>query len=323
MKSSLRVDTGLHPFADESFSSGWLQTDLLHRIYYEEVGNRDGIPVLVIHGGPGGEIRPYYKRLIDKERCRGVFFDQRGCGRSLPFGSLDENNTWALVSDMEQLRKHLSIDQWLLLGGSWGSALALAYAQTYPERVTALVISGVFLCRQEDVDWWWEGARTIFPEVFAARDEFLDPDERSNPRLSFHKRILDGDSSTSFSTSLMLSEVEGQTLDLWPSLQPDPSEEEKVKMAAYARILCWFDQNRFFLEEGQLLKDAYKLADIPGAIIAGRSDICTPPKGAWDLSREWGAANLTIVAAAGHRWSDELLGSAISREVERLITRIF
>lgn len=246
MISPFRTDTSLHPFAPPPYASGWIQTGSEHRVYFEEVGNTQGVPVLVVHGGPGGEIRPHHKRLLDLNRCRGIFFDQRGCGRSTPFGVLEGNDTWSLVSDIDALRRHLKIDRWFVVGGSWGSALSLAYAQKHPQHVAGLIVSGVFLCRQEDMSWWWEGARTVFPEVLHARDEFLTADERNDPRTSFHRRILDSDLATSRRAAMMLSHVETQTLDLWPPIPPENPDAEDDKTVAYARILCWYDRNAFF-----------------------------------------------------------------------------
>jgi len=318
MHSPFRVDTSFHSWNSEPIATGWLDVGDGHEIYWEERGAADGVPVVVVHGGPGGDIRPYYKRLLDPASHRGVFFEQRGCGRSRPSGGLSGNNTMALIRDMERLRDHLGIEKWMLLGGSWGSALSLAYAQAHPERVRALVVSGIFLCREEDTRWWWHGARTVFPEVFAARDEFLTPDERDDPRAAFNARIASLDPTISSPAAIMLSHVESQMLDLWPPAPPERPDMLDDGAATASRILSWYDRHDFFLERDQLLRDAFRLAGIPGAIIAGRADICTPPKAAWDLAQAWPSASLTIVAAAGHRWSDELLGGAIIREVARL-----
>lgn len=318
MRSPFRIDTSFHSPIFEPVANGWLEVGDGHEIYWEERGATNGAPVLVVHGGPGGEIRPYYKRLIDPASHRGIFFEQRGCGRSRPSGELNGNNTQALVQDMEHLREHLGVDKWILLGGSWGSALSLAYAEAYPERVRALVVSGIFLCRDEDIHWWWHGARTVFPEVFAARDAFLTPDERHDPRTAFNLRISDPDPAISMPAAVMLSHVESQTLDLWPPAPPEKPGVLDDRAAAASRILSWYDRHDFFLDSDQLLRDVGRLANVPGAIIAGRADMCTPPKAAWDLAQAWPSASLTIVAAAGHRWNDESLGGAIIREVARL-----
>ncbi len=312
-----RIDTPFHPFVKPR-ASGHLAVGDLHSLWWEETGPQDGAPVVVLHGGPGGGIKPYYRRLLDPSLHRGIFFDQRGCGRSTPSGSLVENTTQALVADMEALRTALGIDRWTVVGGSWGSTLALAYAQAHPERVSALVVTGVFLAGPDDIHWLWGGARAVFPEVFAARDAWLTPSERADPRAAFRRRILEGDPSNAAAAGRILGAVEGQTLDLYP---PDPPEDQDAcdKNAAIgSRIAAWYDAHDYFLRPEQLLKDADRLAGIPGAVIAGRSDMCTPPIGAWKLAQAWPDARLTIVAAAGHRWSDVHLGSVLVPEIARL-----
>lgn len=316
--SPFRIDTAFHGFGEAARSHGWLRISDLHEIYWEERGPVGGAPVLVLHGGPGGDIRPYYRRLLDPNRHRGVFFEQRGCGRSRPFGELRENTTWRSVEDIEALREHLGVERWMVVGGSWGSALALAYAETHSERVSALVVSGVFLCRAEDSHWWWEGARAVFPEVYAARDAFLEPSERADARGAFNRRIASGNPDIAEAAATFLSHVESQTLDLWPPTPPEDPTASDPKGAAYGRILSWYDQNDYFFEESQLLSEAARLKGIPGAIVAGRADMCTPAKGAWDLAQCWPLARLSIVPAAGHRWSDEMLGRVLVSEIARL-----
>jgi len=316
--SVFRADTAFHPFVPRPRESGWLAVGDGHEIWWEETGPADGAPVLVLHGGPGGQIKPYYKRLLDPQRHRGIFFEQRGCGRSRPFGALDGNTTWDSVADIEKLRQARGVEHWTVVGGSWGSALALAYAQTHPTRVAALVVSGVFLCRREDLWWWWEGGRFVFPEVYAARDGFLPESERNDPRAAFRKRVLDPDPAIHLPAATLLGRAEGQILDLWPPPPPEDPEAIDANDAVYGRILAWYDAHDFFFRENQLIENVATLSGIPGAIIAGRSDMCTPVKGAWDLAQAWPDARLTVVAAAGHRWSDETLGRVVVSEIARL-----
>ncbi len=319
--SVFRADTAFHPFVPRPRASGLLAVGGGHEIWWEEIGPVDGAPVVVLHGGPGGKIKPYYKRLLDPQRHRGVFFEQRGCGRSRPLGALEGNTTPNSVADMEALRTARGVERWVVAGGSWGSSLALAYAQAHPDRVAGLMVSGVFLCRREDLWWWWEGARYVFPEVYAARDGFLPPEERGDPRAAFRKRVLDPDPAVHIPAATVLGRAEGQTLDLWPPPPPEDPDAVDEEDALYGRILAWYDAHDFFLRENQLIDDAPKLAGIPGAIVAGRADNCTPVKGAWDLAQAWPDARLTIVAAAGHRWNDEALGRVVVGEIDRL-TRI-
>lgn len=313
-----RADTAFFPPVPAPRASGHLDVGDGHAIWWEETGPADATPVLVLHGGPGGAIRPYYRRLLDPVRHRGVFFDQRGCGKSTPFASLDHNHTQALIADIERLRRARGIARWLVVGGSWGSTLALAYAEAHPDHVTALVVSGVFLARASDLCWWWEGARWVFPEVFAARDAFLPERERGDPRSAFLARILHDDPEVHGPAAQALMFAEGQTLDLWPAPPPDDPRLLDAKLVAGARLLAHFDRADYFLSENQLIRDAGRLAGVPGAVLAGRSDMCTPPRGAYELAQAWPAAKLTIVPAAGHRWNDEMLGRALVSEIGRL-----
>ncbi|MBB3776329.1 proline iminopeptidase [Erythromicrobium ramosum] len=289
-----------------------------HQVWWELTGNPAGVPVVVVHGGPGGSIRPYYRRLIDPDRQQGVFFDQRGCGKSLPAGALDHNTTPDLVADMERLRDHLGFERWIVLGGSWGSTLALTYAEAHPERVAGLVVSGVYLARAFDVWWWWQGGGHVFPEVFAARDAWLPAAERGDPRSAFVHRILDPDPAIHRPAAHILGMAESQTLDLWPAAPGDDPCGITDAAVQSARIFAHFEAHDYFFAPDQLLRDARRLAGIPGAIIAGRSDMCTPPQSAWDLAQVWTDARLHIVPAAGHRWNDEQLCRPIIAELARL-----
>ncbi|WP_301749763.1 prolyl aminopeptidase [uncultured Erythrobacter sp.] len=299
-------------------ASGHLDCGDGHQVWWELTGNPAGVPVVVVHGGPGGSIRPYYRRLIDPDHQQGVFFDQRGCGKSLPAGALDHNTTPDLVADMERLRTHLGFERWTVLGGSWGSTLALAYAEAHPERVAGLVVSGVYLARAFDVWWWWQGGGHVFPEVFAARDAWLPEDERSDPRSAFIRRILDLDPAIHRTAAHILGMAESQTLDLWPATPGDDLSEITDAAVQSARIFAHFEAHDYFLAPDQLLRDAGRLAGVPGAIVAGRSDMCTPPQSAWDLAQAWPDARLHIVPAAGHRWNDEQLCRPIIAELARL-----
>lgn len=313
-----RQDSAFFPPVPRPRVAGHLECGDGHAIWWEETGHPEGVPVLVVHGGPGGSIRPYYRRLIDPACQRGIFFDQRGCGQSTPAGSLECNSTADLVADMERLRVARGLDRWIVLGGSWGSTLALSYAQAHPKRVAGLVVSGVYLARAHDLWWWWDGAANVFPDVFAARDAWLAPEERADPRAAYLRRILDDDPQVHGPAAQMLALAEGQTLDLWPVA---PAEDPAAPDAATIRgmrIFSHYDANGYFLERDQLIRDAGRLAAIPGAIIAGRSDMCTPPRSAWDLAQAWPQARLHIVPAAGHRWNDEQLARPIIAELARL-----
>lgn len=318
MPYAFRADTPFFPPVPRPRQQGMLPVGGGHAIHWQETGPADGVPVLVLHGGPGGRIKPYYRRLLDPARHRGVFFDQRGCGASTPFGALDGNRLPDLVADIEALRQARGIDRWIVVGGSWGSTLALAYAEAHPDSLSGLLVSGVFLGDAADRHWWWEGARTVFPEVFAARDSLLSAAERADPRAAFLARILAPDPAVHGPAAMVLGQAESQTLDLYPPPPPDdPAAIDSAEIAAM-RIFAHYDRAGHFLAPGQLLAEAHRLAGIPGEIVAGRSDMCTPPRAAWELAQAWPAARLTIVAAAGHRWNDPALGEAMIAALTRL-----
>lgn len=318
MNWPLRQDSAFFPPVPRPRDEGYIDCGNGQSVWWEVTGNPAGVPVMVVHGGPGGSIRPYYRRLIDPDRQQGVFFDQRGCGRSLPAGSREHNTTQDLVADMERLREHLGLERLIVLGGSWGSTLALTYAQTHPERVAGLVVSGVYLAREFDKWWWWQGAGHVFPEVFAMRDAWLPGSERGDPRAAFLRRMLDPDPAVHRAAAQIVMMAEGQTLDLWPATPGEEFADITDDAVRSARIFAHYEAHDYFLAPGQLLRDAARLAGIDGAIIAGRSDMCTPPQSAWDLAQAWPDARLHIVPAAGHRWNDEQLARPIIAELARL-----
>lgn len=290
-----------------------------HAMYWQRCGASGGFPFLILHGGPGGSIQPYYRQLIDPGVFHGVLYDQRGCGRSIPRHSLDQNNLQTLVADIERLRVHLGIESWCVLGGSWGSTLALAYAQAYPDVVVGLVVTGVHLAGEADRHWWWYGARSVYPEVWSELAHFLPEAERPQLRESFLRRVLDGSAQEREAAGIALMSYEAQLLDPVPA--PDfvaslaANREATVSMA---RIFCHYDRNNGFIAEGQLLRDASALADIPGSIVNGRLDMCTPSRSAYDLAQAWPRARLDIVAMAGHRWNDPNLSRAVVQATDSL-----
>ncbi len=305
-----RIDTAFYPPIEAS-NSGMLEVDETHTLYWEAFGNPAGPPVLILHGGPGGGIRPYYRQLIDPAHFRGILFEQRGCGRSTPSGELRANTTQDLVSDMEKLRAHLDIGRWLVIGGSWGSTLALAYAQAHRQSCAGLIVSGVFLARDIDAWWWWEGTRFVYPEVWAEFNAFLPIGERDDLRRSYIRRVLDPDPDIHKPAAISLMTYEAQTLDVWPDMAFIQDIEVSEHSVTMGRIFAHYDESCYFVEEGQLLNNASRLSSIPGTIINGRFDMCTPPHGAYDLHQVWPQAQLKIVPVAGHRWNDESLGSAL------------
>ena len=322
---SFRLDSALHPPLPPS-RSGVLPVSHGHSIYWEEVGNPSAPPLVVLHGGPGGGINPYYRQLADPKRWRCILFEQRGCGRSTPFGGLEHNTTADLVADLEALRQHLGIRTWTVLGGSWGSTLGLAYAQQHAESCAGLVVSGIFLARNEDIEWWWNGARAIYPELWQALNDFLPEAERGQLRASYLKRILDPDPAVHVPALKSMLTYETQTLDVFPNWGRLGGLMDSPNIVAMGRLYAHYEMNRHFLTEGQLIENARRLHTIPGWIISGRFDACTPPSGAYDLSRAWPQARLRIMPASGHVWNDPILSFAIAEALsdlhpDRLVAR--
>jgi proline iminopeptidase len=302
---SYRERLNLYP-AIEPYQSGMLAVGDGHEIYYEQCGNPAGLPVLLLHGGPGGGSNPTMRRYHDPSIYRIVLFDQRGCGRSQPHASIEANTTWHLVADIEHLRRHLGIERWQVFGGSWGSTLALAYAETHPERVTAMILRGIFLLRRRELDWFYQsGCNWIFPDAYEAFERPIPPAERGDMIAAYYKRLTSTDRAEQMVAARAWSIWEGSTL----SLIQDP---QRVRMfgadayaRAFARIECHYFVNRGFLErDDQLVANAHRLRDIPGAIVHGRYDVVTPVRNAWELAKAWPRAELRIVADAGHAMTE-------------------
>ncbi len=302
--------------AIEPFAHGRLKVSRLHEIYYEQCGNPDGQPVCIVHGGPGGGCNPTMRRYHDPKRYRIILFDQRGCGRSTPHASLEENTTHHLVADMERLRLHLGIERWQLFGGSWGSTLSLAYAQAYPERVNALVLRGIFLARRAEVAWFYQdGCNWLFPDAFEAFQRPIPADERHDMVSAYYKRLTDPSPAIRVEAARAWSRWEGATL----SLMMDPDRVQRFGSDAYAlafaRIEChYFVNDAFFSEPDQLLRQAHRIRHIPGVIAHGRYDVVTPLRSAVDLKRVWPEVDLRIVPDAGHAMTEpglihELVGA--------------
>ena len=292
---------GLYPEI-APYRTGRLQISNLHNIHYELVGNPQGKPAVILHGGPGAGIEPIQRRYFDPRHYNVVLFDQRGCGKSTPHASLVDNTTWHLVSDMETLRNHLGIGKWLVFGGSWGTALALAYAQTHPGSVTSLVLRGVFMLRRMELNWFYqEGASFIFPDEW---EKFLAPipeTERDDLISAYYKRLTDANEKVRMQAARAWSTWEGATL----SLLPDPDRVARFAAdrfaEAFARIEChYFSNGGFFETDGQLLDGVHRIRQIPTVIVHGRYDVCTPFLNAWDLHRALPESDLRVVPDAGH-----------------------
>jgi len=295
----------LYP-AIEPYRTGMLEVGDGHTIYFEECGNPRGQPALLVHGGPGGGSNPTMRRFHDPEHYRIILFDQRGCGRSTPHASLEANTTWHLVADMERLRETLGVERWQLFGGSWGSTLALAYAETHPERVESLILRGIFLVRRAELEWFYqEGCSWVYPDAFAAFETVIPPDERSDMIAAYHRRLTDPDAKVQLAAAKAWSIWEGSTLSLLQDAERIRQFGADTYAIAFARIECHYFVNRgFFDRDDYLLANAGRLSAIPGTIVHGRYDVVTPAKNAWDLKRAWPTAELRLVADAGHAMSE-------------------
>ncbi len=286
------------------YGSGFLRVSDLHEIYYEECGNPHGKPAVFLHGGPGGGLDPKMRRFFDPARYRIVLLDQRGCGKSRPHASLTENSTWDLVADLERLREHLAIGRWLVFGGSWGSTLALAYAETHPERVTELVLRGIFLLRRWELEWFYQnpgGAAALYPDLWERYVEPIPEAERADMMRAYYARLTSEDTAVRARTAKAWSAWEGATSYLRSAADYVAKFETDRYAEAFARIECHYFVNRGFLRtDGQLLADVHRIRHIPAVIVQGRYDIVCPMKSAWDLHRAWPEADLRIVPDAGH-----------------------
>lgn len=285
----------------EPHKTGRLRVSDLHELHYEVCGNPSGKPAVFVHGGPGGGTDGKMRRFFDPSKYRIVLFDQRGCGKSTPHAELRENTTWDLVEDMEKLRAHLGIDRWQVFGGSWGSTLALAYAQKHPTRVTELVLRGIFLVRQKEIDWFYQrGASVVFPDLW---EHYLSPipdGERHDLLHAYHRRLTSDDVEVRQRAARAWSVWEGST----SRLRIDPAMIEKFAgdefALAFARIECHYFVNRCWMEDGQLLRDVAKIRNIPAVIVHGRYDVVCPIESAWELHRAWPEAEMKIVPDSGH-----------------------
>ncbi len=305
----------------EPFATGWLSTGSAHELYYEECGSRDGKPVVVLHGGPGGAMNPTMRRFFDPARWRVALFDQRGCGRSRPNASLDANTTWDLVDDIERLRRHLGIEKWVVFGGSWGSTLALAYAIRHPERVAGLILRGVFLLTQRELDWFYQdGASMLFPDAWARFLAPIPPEERHDLMAAYHRRLINPDRRVQAQAAAAWSQWEGDTLSL-RGPQARPAKFSEVDFAiAFARIECHFFTNKgFFEEDGWLLKNIAAIRGIPGWIVQGRFDVVTPLESAWTLKHAWPEAHFDIIWDAGHASTEPGIVDALVRATDQAL----
>lgn len=289
----------------EAYASGHLDVGDGHVIYWERSGTKGAKPAVFLHGGPGGGFSPSHRRLFDPKLYDVMLFDQRGCGKSKPHASLEANTTWHLVADIERLREMMGVDKWQVFGGSWGSTLALAYAETHPERVSELVLRGIYLLTRAEMDWYYQfGVSEMFPDKW---ERFLAPipeAERGDLKAAYRKRLTSDDRAVQIEAALAWSQWEGQTITLLPEPSTSDVFGEDEFALAFARIENHYFTHAGWLDEGQLLRDAGRLKDIPGTIVHGRYDMPCPARFAWALHKAWPEADFHLIEGAGHAYSE-------------------
>lgn len=286
----------------EAYKSEFLKVSDLHTIFVEQSGNPNGRPVIFLHGGPGGGLHPEYRQFFDPQHYRIVMFDQRGCGQSTPSAELKDNTTWDLVNDIEKIRHHLQIKDWIVFGGSWGSTLALAYAETHPEVVKGLILRGIFLCRPSEINWFYqEGASQIFPDMWEKYYNFIPPEERGDLVTAYYSRLTSPHEDLRLKAAHIWSQWEAATSKLYIDPELINSFEDPIHALQFARIEChYFTNNAFFKTNNWLIENVDQIRKIPGAIVQGRYDVVCPAKSAWELHRAWPESHLHIIADAGH-----------------------
>jgi proline iminopeptidase len=303
----------------EPFNTFHLPVSDLHTIYVEESGNKNGKPVIFLHGGPGGGVDPKYRRYFNPDKWHIIMFDQRGCGKSTPFAELKENTTWDLVDDIEKIRNHLSVDRWVIYGGSWGSTLSLAYSQTYPDSCKALILRGIFLVRKKEIHWFYqEGASKIFPDNWQSFVAPIPIEKRNNLLEAYYNLLIGEDSSKKIEAAKAWSTWEGSTVRLIQDKDfiGDFSDEKFAE--AFARIEChYFMNNAWFDSDNHLIENVDKIRHIPAVIVHGRYDVICPVENAWELHQAWPESELHIIPDAGHSIFEEGIKDKILEYTEK------
>ena len=295
---------------------GMLAVDDIHTIYWEECGNPDGIPVLFLHGGPGAGLSPQHRRFFDPQRYRVILFDQRGAGKSTPLGEWRNNTTQLLIDDIEMLRARFGIAQWLVFGGSWGSTLALAYGQAHPQACLGFVLRGIFLCTQAEIDWFIDGVRWFYPDLYEEFAAPIPPEERGDLLAAYVKRILSSDPDVYWPAARAWSRFEGRRVYLLPQAEDAPNDALDLGVG---RLESHYMANLGFFEEDQLIRNMGRIAHLPAVIVQGRYDAICPPLSAYRLQQAWPGAQLEMIPDAGHGALEHGIASALVRATERFV----
>lgn len=304
----------------EPYSTGFLPVDDIHQIYWEQSGNPDGMPIVVFHGGPGAAASPVLRQFFDPDYFRIIMFDQRGCGKSTPHGSLENNTTKHLLRDIEKLRMHLSIDQWHIFGGSWGSTLALCYASEYTNRCLGMVLRGIFLMRPQEIDWFIHGMATVFPEAWEQFIAILPEEEQKDILASYYKRLTSDDHDVVMEAAIDWATYESACAALIPNYQIIITEEQRMAALAISRIEAHYFVTEDFTGENDLLKKIDTFRHVPTQIIQGRYDIICPIKTAYELHQLWEEAEYLVVSDGGHSAMDPAIRSALIEATEKIKT---
>jgi proline iminopeptidase len=308
----------------EPFDVGMLKVSDIHEIYYERCGNPEGIPVVFLHGGPGGGLIPMYRQFFDPKAYHIVLFDQRGSGNSTPHAELRENTTWDLIHDIEALREKFNVEKWFVFGGSWGSTLSLAYAETHPDRVLGLILRGIFLTRRKELLWFYQyGASEIFPDFWERYRDEIPFEERGDFMTAYYNRLTSDDETVRLSAARAWSVWEGSTSKLFPDADLMNHWEGEHEALSLARIEChYFMNNSFFPTENYLLENVEKIRHIPTVIVQGRYDVVCPMTSAWDLHRAFPEAEFIVVPDAGHSVSEKGISAALVDAMDKFKEKV-
>jgi len=302
------------------YSSGFLHVDDIHNLYWEQSGNPDGVPIVLLHGGPGAGASPTHRRFFDPDHYRIIIFDQRGAGRSTPLGTLENNTTRHLIDDLEQLRNHLKIEKWHVFGGSWGSTLGLAYAAQHADKCKSLILRGIFLCEQEEIDWFLYGIRMIFPEAWEQFTGILSEDERSDILASYYRRLTHDDPDIQMQAAIRWALYEGACSNLLPNYETITTDEQKSHALALARLECHYFHTQSLSGNAKLTSHLDKMRHIPTVIVQGRYDVICPIITANRLHQLWPEADYVVVPDAGHSAMDPALRSRLIEATENAKT---
>ena len=312
------IDDVLYPKID-AYSTGFLKVSELHTIFWERAGNPEGIPVIVIHGGPGGGSQPSYRRYFDPNKFDIIQFDQRGCGKSTPYAELSDNNTHASVSDLEKLREFFGFDEWHVFGGSWGSTLSLIYAQNHPERVKSLTLRGIFMCRKSELHWFYQdGASHIFPDAFDSYRDHIPESEQGDLIKAYYARLTSEEVEVRRSAAREWTRWEMATSRLFPDPEYLDKAEDVDFAVAFARIECHYFINAIFVVEAYILNNTSIIVDIPTTIVQGRYDVVCPTKSAWELHKNLNNCDLIIVPDAGHSMGEVSIAKQLVLATDKL-----